>query len=397
MLEINGVIKHHSWGGKYYLPFLIDKDFEGRRCSEYLLGAHGHVSATLVDGSPLSNWLSLDPDLRLGTQIKGQYGEQLPFGVKIIDVSVPQAIRVHPSSSNAKAGYAREISCGISYEARGYKDTAEKNILLYALSSFYILHGFKRSEEAIKELESYPQLVDFAKIYQKLGLGALLTTVLNMSSLQTQTALSGLLEHARMRHLNGEISQTDPLYWFVQYASRLKEQNKELEPGLILVFIMNLVRVPSDETIEVTAEVPYCFLRGQAIELSTGAESVFNAVGLSGNNNIKEFLRVVRTKNLKPYFIKGVVSEQPSISFTTLSGNLKISKYVLEEAKSFNVPQSDFPSIWFVYEGEIGLSSQMHYSYSGSAFYSKPSELTRLSTHSKAVIFQMTYSSCASE
>ncbi len=78
----------------------------------------------------------------------------LPFMVKILAASRPLSIQVHPSAQLARAGFAIEEEAGVPVDAphRVYKDANHKPEMVYALTAFDTLIGFRPTAEILRIL-----------------------------------------------------------------------------------------------------------------------------------------------------------------------------------------------------------------------------------------------------
>ena len=78
--RIQGVFKHYDWGGKTFLPSLLNRsNEEGKPYAEYWLGSHLHEAAG-----------------------------KLPYLFKVQDVEKMLSIQVHPSKEVAKKKFEEE-------------------------------------------------------------------------------------------------------------------------------------------------------------------------------------------------------------------------------------------------------------------------------------------------
>ena len=78
----------------------------------------------------------------------------LPFMLKLLAADRPLSIQVHPSAQLAQAGFAAEEAAGIPLDApeRVYKDPHPKPEMVFALSTFDTLVGFRPTAEILRVL-----------------------------------------------------------------------------------------------------------------------------------------------------------------------------------------------------------------------------------------------------
>ncbi|MCW2755503.1 MAG: hypothetical protein JWQ32_2914, partial [Marmoricola sp.] len=136
MHRLRNGVKNYDWGSPDAIPqFLGDAQGSGP-VAEVWIGTH-----------PLSPSVALDDDgtERPLTEIAGD----LPFMVKLLAADRPLSLQVHPSRSLAEAGFDREDAAGVPLDARDrvYKDRNHKPEMVYALSTFDSLIGFRPTAE----------------------------------------------------------------------------------------------------------------------------------------------------------------------------------------------------------------------------------------------------------
>lgn len=84
----------------------------------------------------------------MGRQVAERFGE-LPFLFKVLCADQPLSIQVHPSKSAAEIGFAKENAAGIPLDAaeRNYKDPNHKPELVFALTPFLAMNGFRQLDD----------------------------------------------------------------------------------------------------------------------------------------------------------------------------------------------------------------------------------------------------------
>ncbi|MCG6418217.1 mannose-6-phosphate isomerase, partial [Vibrio fluvialis] len=86
----------------------------------------------------------------LGEQTAAQFGE-LPYLFKVLAAENALSIQVHPNKQQAELGFAREEQQGIALTAanRNYKDPNHKPELVYALTEYQAMNGFRAIDEIL--------------------------------------------------------------------------------------------------------------------------------------------------------------------------------------------------------------------------------------------------------
>jgi mannose-6-phosphate isomerase len=141
MHRLRNGVQNYDWGSPDAIPrFLGDKGSE-KPVAEMWIGTH-----------PLKPSMALDADgaERPLAEVAGE----LPFMVKLLAADQPLSLQVHPSRSLAEKGFARENEAGIPLGApeRVYKDPNHKPEMVYALSTFDSLIGFRPTAEILRVL-----------------------------------------------------------------------------------------------------------------------------------------------------------------------------------------------------------------------------------------------------
>jgi mannose-6-phosphate isomerase len=141
MHRLRNGVQHYDWGSSDAIPRFLGDKAATVPVAEVWIGTHPlkPSSAIAADGSesPL-------------TEVSGD----LPFMVKLLAADRPLSLQVHPSRSLAEIGFAREDEAGIPRDApeRVYKDRNHKPEMVYALSTFDSLIGFRPTAEILRVL-----------------------------------------------------------------------------------------------------------------------------------------------------------------------------------------------------------------------------------------------------
>lgn len=388
MIEIKGSIKQYAWGGYHYLPMMLGTNLGNEPAAELWLGDHKSGSATLIDGSPLCKWIEAAPEYRLGKGLVLRYGCRLPFLFKILDVREPLSIQVHPTIEQAKKGYKREISKGIAQDQRSYHDDNHKPELMLALSDFYLLHGFRNVTEALAELNKYKSLHELIKLYSDIGIKGFVSLIFNLPKSNLVRLLTPIIEANRSAYTQNEISKSESLFWFMRAVGRIERDNMDLDAGLLMIFIMNLMYVPKGDVVYQGAGVPHAYLEGQNIELMANSDNVVRCGLTSKHVDTRELLEITDFSPITPATIKGRENTDGSTDYIVPVDDFALREYKLEKGQSLTTPEGNGACIWFVLSGEVKLDNQQHYSNSGSAFYQRPGEVNVFRAISDAVIYR---------
>lgn len=143
--------KHYAWGSETKIQELTGIGKDGKPLAEIWMGNHpSGMSSIDMDGKkvPVSDFIASNPVLALGNECMDKFGS-LPFLFKVLAAEKPLSIQAHPDLETAQFGFERDERNHIPMDhfTRVYKDPNHKREMIYAISPFYALKGFKSIEE----------------------------------------------------------------------------------------------------------------------------------------------------------------------------------------------------------------------------------------------------------
>ena len=140
MRRLHNTSRDYDWGSPDDIPRFLREPADDRPMAEVWMGTHP-LGASTVDTD--------DGEVPLAT-LTGE----LPFMLKVLAASHPLSIQVHPNAEQARAGFAREEKAGIPIDApqRVYRDANHKPEMVYALTTFDTLVGFRPTAEILRIL-----------------------------------------------------------------------------------------------------------------------------------------------------------------------------------------------------------------------------------------------------
>ncbi len=143
--------KHYAWGSMIQIQALTGIPADGKPLAEIWMGNHPNgMSFIDAEGKsiPVSQFIADNPEKALGKRCLEQFGS-MPFLFKMLAAEKPLSIQAHPDLETAQAGFEREERNHIPMDhfTRVYKDPNHKREMIYAVSTFYALKGFRKIEE----------------------------------------------------------------------------------------------------------------------------------------------------------------------------------------------------------------------------------------------------------
>lgn len=287
MLKLKNTVQNYDWGSKTALTELYNiHNPHGLPMAELWMGAHPKSSSNVVihnEERSLRDVIDDDQVAALGKAVMERFGE-LPFLFKVLCASQALSIQVHPSKAAAKEGFARENAAGISLTSaeRNYKDANHKPELVYALTPFQAMNGFREFHEIVSLMEPvtdvHPQIAQFLKKANAASLAELFSALLSLQDSQKTRALSILKSVAHS--LNGE-----PWLTIRNLANDYPDDN-----GLFCPLLLNLISLQPGEAMFLFAETPHAYLKGVALEVMANSDNVLRAGLTSKFIDIPELL-----------------------------------------------------------------------------------------------------------
>lgn len=274
MQKMNNSLQNYAWGSKTALTELYGiANPQGLPMAELWMGAHPKSPSTVDDhGTPrsLREVIEANPTATLGAAVAERFGE-LPFLFKVLCADQPLSIQVHPSKSAAEAGFARENAAAIPLTApeRNYKDANHKPELVYALTPFQAMNGFRPLSEMVSLLQpvagAHPQIAHFLQHPDRANLATLFSTLLSLEGEAKSLALD-LLKSV----LNGQ--QGEPWQTISTIAADYPDDS-----GLFSPLLLNVITLQPGEAMFLYAETPHAYLKGVALEVMANSDNVLRA------------------------------------------------------------------------------------------------------------------------
>ena len=313
IFKLEGRIQHYAWGGYGYLPDLLQVPNPTKKpFAEYWMGAHVNAPSmiTISDDQklPLNELIAAEPGAMLGEAVAQVFG-RLPYLFKILDVKDMLSIQVHPSKKDAIKGYEEENAKEIPLDdaKRNYKDDNHKPELMYALSDFWLLHGFKTPEKLHKVLADQPELGFLQSIFQKNGYDGLYRYVMELEQEEVNKVLQPLLDRIIPLYEKGMLKKNDENFWAARAAITFNEPGK-IDRGIFSIYIFNLVNLKPGEAIFQDAGLPHAYLEGQNVEIMANSDNVLRGGLTPKHIDVTELLKHVKCEPLVPAVILGIPS-----------------------------------------------------------------------------------------
>ncbi|WP_153448533.1 mannose-6-phosphate isomerase, class I [Vibrio algicola] len=274
---MKNVIQDYAWGSTTSIEQLFDmpNPSQGPQ-AEIWMGAHPNGCSQIeIDGALLNldEVIKQDKVAILGQATTDTFNE-LPYLFKVLAAEKALSIQVHPSKQAAEIGFEKENQAGIDIKAanRNYKDPNHKPELVYALTPYQAMNGFK----------AYPAII---KPFENIGIAALEAEVATFKANQTQQGLTTFFE--AILSLKGErkASALNALMVHVEknasckIAGLILELSKQYpgDVGLFAPLMLHVVTLQPGEAMFLDACTPHAYIKGTGLEIMANSDNVLRA------------------------------------------------------------------------------------------------------------------------
>ncbi|WP_049201903.1 mannose-6-phosphate isomerase [Serratia marcescens] len=275
MQKMTNAVQNYAWGSHDALTRLYGiANPDNQPMAELWMGAHPKSPSRVpgADGAlrSLRELIDEDQPKQLGADVASRFGE-LPFLFKVLCADQPLSIQVHPSKAAAEIGFAKENAAGIPLSAaeRNYKDPNHKPELVFALTPFLAMNGFRELADIVSLLQpiagAHHDIAAFLQQPDTAHLATLFASLLTMSGEQKSLAL-GVLK-AALNNQQGEPWDT------VRFIAGFYPDDS----GLFSPLLLNVVQLAPGEAMFLYAETPHAYLKGVALEVMANSDNVLRA------------------------------------------------------------------------------------------------------------------------
>ena len=309
IVKLENPIQHYAWGSHTSIAALQGRAGPTAQPeAELWIGDHPVAPSRVkgaVEGIPLPEWVSLDPERWLGV---GR--ARLPFLAKVLAAERALSLQVHPDEHQARAGFAREVAAAVPETERCYRDPSEKHELLVALSRFEALCGFRSDAEVSAWLAAEPRLaqcLDSGSLEQPLAMALLLR-------LQTLS-----MAERRELCLELEVSVAAAAGVEADWTRRLLREHPG-DPLALVPALLHPIVLDPGQALVVSPGVVHSYLSGMGVEVMTPSDNVVRAGLTHKHVNAEELARIASPRASSPEIVRPQV----------LSGDLREARYATQ-------------------------------------------------------------------
>ena len=358
-------VQHYAWGNADTIPQLIGVENPDRKpFAEYWMGAHPSASSEIAGGSGperLTDVIAGEPERHIGAATVRQFGTQLPFLFKLISNAGVLSIQAHPDRAQARQGFERENRAGLPLDAvtRNYRDDNHKPELLCALEPYWVICGFRRTEEIVAEFDRSELAILSAEVGRlartpnAASLRHFFERILRLDGDERQTLLQGGLAWSQ-RHGGGYTPDkwSHPrYYWVVELARQYPNDIGALAP-----LYMNCFALRPGQALFLSSGVLHAYLRGSGVELMANSDNVLRGGLTPKHIDRKELLRVVSFEDIAPEPLEPQPLNRHERIFHTPAQEFRLSRIVLRD-ESYSPTRHETAEIVLCTSGSARLIS----------------------------------------
>ncbi|KAF5294323.1 hypothetical protein FQR65_LT10776 [Abscondita terminalis] len=264
--------------------------------AELWMGTHSNAPATIKATGDLLSDIIADSPTCLGEPVRLQFGDQLPFLLKVLSVNKALSIQAHPSKDIAEKLHAEHPEL--------YKDPNHKPEFAIALTRFEALCGFRPIEEIKEFMKSVRELraivgVDIAENFicsnglnEKDALQACFRSMMTCPQDQVTEQLKQMLFKFSQLDKEARAAQLAPLLerLYVQYPNDI---------GCFVIYFLNHVVLEPNQALYLGPNEPHAYLSGDCVECMACSDNIVRA-GLTPKYKDVETLCMMLTYDSKP-------------------------------------------------------------------------------------------------
>lgn len=270
-------IQNYLWGSKSSLTEIFGiPNIEQEAQAEVWMGTHPNGCSTIKVNdttTSLSDFIKSKPEAVLSPRVYEHFHE-LPFLFKILAAESALSIQVHPSKKEAEVGFQREEKLGIAINAyeRNYKDSNHKPELVYALTEYQAMNGFKPHNEILSLLSTIKCPIiescvnEYSEHLNADGLKKLFRTVLSLKGEELASSITSLL-------ISAEQNLQNPSFRLVLELS--KQYGDDV--GLFAPLMLNVVTLKPGQAMYLDARTPHAYVKGTGLEVMANSDNVLRA------------------------------------------------------------------------------------------------------------------------
>jgi mannose-6-phosphate isomerase len=351
---LNNTVQEYAWGSYTAIPKLLGNDSPTNTPqAELWMGAHPKApSKVKLNGE----WMSLmkliekNPKDILGKVVAEKYNNRLPYLFKVLAAAKPLSIQAHPSQAQAKEGFIRENSLGITFDAnnRNYKDDNHKPECICALTFFWALNGFRKISGILALLEKIcPQglksdLNNLRVEPNSLGLKKFFQAIMTMGRAQQNQIIADAIINAQ------KFTEEDQAYkWMIDLHNEYPA-----DIGVFSPILLNLICLKPGQAMFLPAGELHAYLDGVGIELMANSDNVLRGGLTPKHVDVPELLNVLNFEERELDILSPIVSNECERIYSSCAEEFVLSVITLKRDLTCYSPTNRSVEILLCTDGE---------------------------------------------
>ncbi|HCG7972819.1 TPA: mannose-6-phosphate isomerase, class I [Vibrio parahaemolyticus] len=346
LFKLENEIKNYEWGSKTAISTLFGLDnHDGAPQAELWMGAHANGCSKVIvnnQSTLLSDLINQDKVSCLSLDTTERFGS-LPFLFKVLAAESALSVQVHPNKKEAELGFQKEESAGVprSDPTRNYRDANHKPELVYAITPYKAMNGFRNFDEIISNFSLFLEGRDSSSLTRMVkefklspssqNLQKLFVGVLCLDGKDKINELDALLSFAH----SSQSHDNDIYTTIIELASHYPQ-----DMGLFSPLFLNVITLEPGQAMYLDARTPHAYIKGVGLEVMANSDNVLRAGLTSKCIDVDELSKCTLFKE-KP--------ESALLTVPSLDGHREV----------YPIPVSDFCFDCFIKaDGEvIGVNS----------------------------------------
>lgn len=303
-------VRNYDWGTLDFIPRLCGREPTGRPEAELWFGGHPDAPADVVLGSGEAGSIPLDRLIaERRVDVLGR-GADLPFLTKILSAGRPLSIQAHPSREQAARGFAVQSTGGTQPGGApgSYRDPNHKPELLYALTPFSALSGFRPPVEAARLLGALglEELEPHVRRLGSEGAAAYRPLLEALRGLGGTNMAARAVDAARGAREDADPERSEAMRWIERVAAFHPE-----DPLVISPLILRLIHLEPGQALFTGPGVPHSYLEGSGVEVMANSDNVLRLGLTSKRVEARALLDILVYEGSDGGLLEPEVAERP--------------------------------------------------------------------------------------
>ena len=334
---LDNPVQNYAWGSRHAIADLLGRPSPSAAPeAELWIGAHPKAPSRIVSPAGLGTLdraIQNDPVDILGREVCDQFGNELPFLLKVLAAAEPLSIQAHPDHEQARRGWARENAEGVPVDAshRNYRDPNHKPELVCALSAFTALKGFRPLEEVVRNLEPVarpefgPELGRVARDQTPLALRALFARLMTLDPEEQAPLLKRATGEATRRRRSDSAWE-----WVARLMTRYPGDVSVLSP-----LYLNLITLAAGDALFLPAGELHAYLEGTALEIMANSDNVLRGGLTPKHVDVPELLATLVFEGRAPEVLKAAPAAPGEKVYRTPAREFELGLLEIAAARPF--------------------------------------------------------------